>query len=326
MSKVSINLITWNGAKYIDACLRSVMAQTFKDFSVIIVDNGSSDDTLAIIGERYPHLKIVKHQENLGFAKAHNQAIHWTKSDYVLCLNQDIVMEPNFLQEAVDFMEAHPMAGAIAGKLLRWQEGEKTKYIDSVGLKIYKNFRVIDLGTGEMDDGRYDLREEVFGLSGALPLYRRKALEETSYQQEFFDESFFSYKEDVDLAFRLRVAGWEIWRVPTAVAYHDRTVKTPHAQLTPVEVARNRRGKSKFANFYSYRNHLYFLIKCLPRLTFSVLFYELTKFFYVLIFETKNLRAWRDVFHNLKQLKLKRAIIWKNRKVEVTELEKWWRG
>ena len=102
MSKVSINLITWNGERYVENCLRSVLNQEFKDFSVIIIDNGSNDQTLELINERYPHLKIIKHKENLGFAKAHNQAIHWTKSDYVVCLNQDVVLEKDFLQKLKD--------------------------------------------------------------------------------------------------------------------------------------------------------------------------------------------------------------------------------
>lgn len=324
MPRVSINLVTWNGAKYIDACLRSVENQTFKDFSVIIIDNGSTDETLELLNERYPQLKVIKHKENLGFAKAHNQAIHWTKSEYLVCLNQDVVLTPDFLEKLVDFMDKKPMAGVATGKILRLQEDQQTKYIDSLGLKIFKSFRVVDLGSGEMDEGQHDVIDEVFGVSGAVPFFRRQALEEMIYQQEFFDESFFSYKEDVDLAFRLRLAGWQAWKLPQAVAHHDRTVTTPANKMTKLLVAKNRRKKSRFANYYSYRNHLYFLIKCLPQINLSVLFYELTKLFYLLFFEFRTLRAWRDVWRNRKQLCAKRKVIWKNKKVEVAELERWW--
>ncbi|MBT5338153.1 glycosyltransferase family 2 protein [Candidatus Falkowbacteria bacterium] len=323
MSKVSINLVTWNGARYIESCLKSVLEQTFKDVSLIIIDNGSTDNTLELINERYPHLKVIKHKDNLGFAKAHNQAIHWTKSDYVLCLNQDVVLEPGFVQELVEFMDNNPMAGVASGKVYRWQDGEKTKYIDTIGLKIFKNFRVIDMGSGEVDEGQYDLKKQVFGISGALPFFRRKALEEIRYQQEYFDESFFSYKEDVDLAFRLQVAGWEAWMVPGGIAYHDRTVTIPFDKMTKLQVASNRRRKSQFANFYSYRNHIFFLIKCLPKLSLRVFLYELVKFFYVFLLETKNLKAWIQVIRNWKQLKLKRKIIWKNKKIKDEELSDW---
>ncbi len=323
MSKVSINLVTWNGARYIENCLRSVMNQTFKDYSIVIIDNGSTDQTLELIDERYPHLKIIKHKENFGFAKAHNQAIHWTKSDYVLCLNQDVELDENFLAEMVRFMDSQPMVGTASAKVLRLQEGERTNYIDTLGLKIFKNFRVIDMASGEVDEGQYDVSEEVFGVSGAVPFFRRKALEEAIYQQEYFDESFFSYKEDVDLAFRLRLVGWRSWRVPKAVAYHDRTVTTPVNRMTKIQIARNRIKKSKFANYYSYRNHLFFLIKCLPKLNWRVFWYELVKFFYVLSLETRNLRVWSEVLKNRKQLQLKRKVIWKNAKVKEEDLVQW---
>ncbi|KKR08569.1 MAG: Glycosyl transferase family protein [Parcubacteria group bacterium GW2011_GWC2_39_14] len=323
MSKVSINLVTWNGAKYIDNCLRSVFAQTFKDYSILIIDNGSSDETLAIIKEQYPQLKVIEHKKNIGFAKAHNQAIHWSKSDYVLLLNQDVVLASGYLNDLVNFLDNNSMAGSVAGKILRLQDEEKTNYIDSVGLRIYKNYRVVDMGAGEVDEGQYDAITEIFGVSGALPVYRRKALEEIMYQQEYLDESFFSYKEDVDLAHRLITAGWQSWRVPTAVAYHDRTVSSPYEKMTAVKVAQNRQKKSKFAKFYSYRNHLYFLKKNLSRLTLAVFFYELVKAVYVLLFEPRNLRAWKDYFHVRKELKAKRDLIQKRRKISEEKLSSW---
>lgn len=327
MNKVAINLITWNGEKYVENCLKAVLAQTFKDFSVIIIDNGSSDKTVQIVRERFPHLKMITHRENLGFAKAHNQAIHWTKSEYVLCLNQDIVLAPDFLEHLVRFMDEKPMAGAVSGKLLRLQENELTKYIDTVGLKFFRNYRVIDIGAGEMDEGQYDAIEEVFGVSGAVPFFRRKALDEVIYQNEYFDESFFSYKEDVDLAHRLRLAGWTAWRMPLAIAYHDRSVSGLPEKYSSLKVAENWHRKSKFAKFYSYRNHLYFVYKNLPRFNFyfswPVFWYELVKFFYILIFETRNLRAWKDFFRVRGELSKKRKLALHNRKVDDEAMARW---
>lgn len=323
MPKVSINLVTWNGERYIENCLRSVLNQTFKDYAIIIIDNGSTDQTVELINERFPQFKVIHHKENLGFAKAHNQAIHWTNSDYILCLNQDVVLAQNFLEALVSFMDSHSLAGAVTGKILRLQDSQETKYIDSVGLKISKSFRIVDLGTAEVDEEQYDIAEEVFGASGAAPLYRRKALEEVSFQKEFFDESFFSYKEDVDLSMRLRIAGWQIWRAPAAAAYHDRTVTVPLSKETKMLIVKNRRRKSRFANFHSYRNHLYFLIKCLPKFSVSVFFYELGKLLYLLFFEFSTLRAWKDVAKNWRTLATKRKIIWKNKKVELNEIRKW---
>jgi GT2 family glycosyltransferase len=327
MSKVSISLVTWNGEKYIENCLNSVFNQTFKDFSVVLIDNGSHDQTLELLAERFPQLKVVRHKENIGFSKAYNQTIHWSKSEYVLCLNQDVVLEPTFLAEAVKFLDEHPLTGSIAGKIYRLQDNQKTKYIDSVGLRILKNYRVLDIGTGELDDGQYDIAKEVFGVSGAVPVYRRKALDEIAFEKEYFDEDFFSYKEDVDLSHRLILSGWECWRVPTVVAYHDRTVTIPTNKLTKLEIARNRKHKSRFANFHSYRNHLFFIYKNLPkfslRFLWPIFWYELLKFFYVFFRETKNMKAWSNFFQLYHQLKLKRTFIQKNRKLKDEELATW---
>ena len=161
MAKVSVNLVTWNGERYILDCLDHLFKQTFEDFSILIIDNGSSDKTLELINEKYPHLKVVKHRENHGFAKAHNQAIHWSSSDYVLMLNQDIILQPHFLENLVKFMDAHPEAGSVTGKLLSWHHQQKTNYIDTVGTIVYKSLRVVDEGSGELDQGQFDKEKEM---------------------------------------------------------------------------------------------------------------------------------------------------------------------
>ena len=289
MNTVSINLVTWNGAKYIINCLDSVFNQTYTDFSLMIIDNGSTDETLSYITDKYPQLKIVKHKENLGFAKAHNQAIHWSRSKYVLLLNQDMILEPDYLKNLVSFMEKMPEVGAVTGKLRKLHEGEKTNYIDSVGINIYKKHKVEELGAGEQDEGQYDAITEVFGVSGALPLIRRQALESVMENNQFFDEDFFNYKEDVDLSYRLRYLGWKIYKVPTALAYHERSLAASDSS-TFHKIKINRKKRSSFSNYLSYRNHLYFLIKNLPERTLNYLFpviaYEISKFIYILFFES----------------------------------------
>ncbi|HCC22774.1 TPA: hypothetical protein DF272_01190 [Candidatus Falkowbacteria bacterium] len=327
MSKVAVNLVTWNGANYIKGCLDSLFNQTFTDFSLMIIDNGSTDETLELINEKYPHLKIVKHRNNLGFAKAHNQAIHWTDSEYVLLLNQDILLEPDFIAKLVAFADTRPDSGAFTGKILKLQDGQKTKYIDSLGLRLFKNHRVIDLGAGEMDDSQYDAVEEVFGVSGAIPLYRRAALTAVEMDKQFFDEDFFSYKEDVDLAYRLRSAGWKAFKVPPAVAYHDRSVALPQKDMSKLELAKARRHRSKFANYYSYRNHWYFLIKNLPDLKpkhlLPVLWFEFIKFFYILFFETANLKIIKEVWAERHRFQAKRRLIKAKQKARTEDIDSW---
>ncbi len=327
MPKFSINLVTWNGERFIDGCLHSVLAQTFKDYAVLIIDNGSTDGTISLIEESFPHLKIIKHKDNLGFAKAHNQAIHWSDSEYVICLNQDIILEPNFLQLASDFLDRNEKVGAITGKIRRLDDNQPTNYLDTVGLKIMKNFRVIDQGAGEVDEGQYDVFEEVFGVSGCIPVYRRQALQSIEFKKEFFDENFFSYKEDVDLSFRLRARGWQIWRVPSVIAYHARTVASPLEKMSSWQLAKVQRKRSGFAKFYSYRNHLYFLKKCLPSFSLFVFLYEFLKGFFLLITEPKIFfRSWKGYFRDREILKEKRKVIYGNLMVKLEDLKAWWRN
>jgi len=323
MSKVSVNLVTWNGAKYILDCLESLFNQTFEDFSLLIIDNGSTDDTLDLINEKYPHLKIVTHKENNGFAKAHNQAIHWTRSEYVLVLNQDIVLGKNFLKELIGFLDKNPEAGAATGKLLRWQDRQKTNYIDTVGLTVYKNHRVVDMGSGEMDKGQFDQVKEIFGVSGAAPVYRRRALEQAAENNQFFDEDFFSYKEDVDLAYRLRWRGWKAFYVPGALAYHDRSVSGPAKTKTNRRTVSDRKRKSPFANFHSYKNHLFMLTKNAPKPSMRIFFYELKKLLYVLFAERNSLKGFKEFRKKRKIFLDKRKKIMDTRKISLEDMEKW---
>ena len=268
MPKVSINLVTWNAERFIEDCLHSVLDQTYTDYSLIIIDNGSTDNTVEIIHERFPHLNVIRHKTNLGFSKAYNQTIHWSKSDYVLILNQDVVLDPDFLSHAVAFMDQMSMCASLTGKIYRLQENEKTKYIDSLGLAIKDDFSSFDIASGELDQNdEHEQIAEVFGVSGACALFRRKALEEVAYQNEYFDEDFFAYKEDVDLAFRLKKANWKAYYLPKAIAYHSRSARLEKVSDGFWSIIKNRRKKSKFANFYSYRNQLFLLLKNHPRPT-----------------------------------------------------------
>jgi len=309
--KLSVNLVSWNGMKYIKDCLKSLEQQTFTDFSLLVVDNGSTDGTLEFIKEEYPHVKVVEHKKNAGFARAHNQAIHWTKSPYILILNQDIILDQNCFEELIKFMDEHEKAGAVTPKLLRLQEGEKTNYIDSLGLKINKKFQVQDIAQGELDSGQYESREEVFGCSGACPIYRRSALVDVRFENEFFDEDFFSYKEDIDLSFRLQAKGWQNWVVPQAVAYHARGVGAEKGSRSLFQLFKHRRAKGVFANYFSYRNHLYFLNKNCVQWKFlpQIFLYEFGKFLYTLFLDPKNLRALVDVWKKRKRMKSKRKFM-----------------
>lgn len=329
--KVSINLVTWNGKKYLPYCLDSIAKQTFHDFSLFILDNGSTDGTVEYLRNSLlpvSNCRLEFNEENIGFAAGQNQALRETESDYVLMLNQDIILEPNFLEEIIKFLDGHGEVAALTGKLLYWDftNNQKTDLIDSAGIKIFKNHRAIELGAGELDLEEWSVPREVFGVSGAASVYRRSALNGVAINEEVFDEDFFSYKEDLDLSYRLRLAGFKAWFLPAARAYHDRTARS--AAKTDSAAAKTRKNKSAFVNYHSYKNHLFFLIKDVPagvwwRYGYRIKWYEFKKFIYLLIFETKTLGGLGEFLKKFPAMWKKRKWIIKNKKVDMAEIKKW---
>jgi len=193
----------------------------------------------------------------------------------------------------------------VGGKLLHIKKEEnfesgfrdsiKTNIIDSAGLKIFKNRRVADRGAGEADRGQYDTEEEVFGISGALALYRLSALHAVSGRRGFFDNNFFAYKEDVDLAWRLRRFGWSSWHIPSALAYHYRGAYASEGR-TFGRAIKERRAKSKIVNELSARNHWLTLLKNDSPLNVfchlpQIAVYEAGKLAYFLLREPKTFFA-----------------------------------
>ncbi|HLC64129.1 MAG TPA: glycosyltransferase family 2 protein [Patescibacteria group bacterium] len=336
--RLAINLVTYNAEKYLPFCLPSVLNQTLKDFSFLVIDNGSSDNTLSHLAENYPQVRVVSYPKNLGFAKTHNQAIAWSKTDYLALLNQDVILEPDYFEKVVSYLDGHLEAAAVGGKILRWDFGtnSRTKYIDSLGLLVFKNHRVVEIGQGEIDKGQYNEVKEVFGLSGALPTFRRQVLEKIKVslpknfsRQEYFDEDFFAYKEDVDLAFRLRLAGFKSFYLPEAVAYHDRSVKGPR-DLSDRAVRKSRSRKDKMVKAYSYKNHLLMLFKNefkrnLIRFGWPICWYEFKKLAFIFLFEQSTIRGLKMFLKQKKKNKLKRKYIYKNLvKVKPNDLAKWY--
>ena len=334
--KLAVSLVTYNAERYLPFLLNSLGQQTFQDFFLLVIDNGSTDRTVAYLKENYPQVKVVAHQKNLGFAQAHNQAIAWTESDYVCVLNQDVILEADYFKVIIDFLAKQPAAAAAVGKILSWDfsANKKTRQIDSLGLTIFKSHRITDSGQGQDDSGQFNAAEEVFGVSGAAAIYRRTALERIKIKgiiahEEYFDESFFSYKEDADLAFRLRLNGQQAWYLPQAVAYHDRTIKG-NADLSDRATKVARQDKDRLVKIYSYKNHLLLLVKNeflgnFLKFFWPLIWYEFKKFVYILFFEQSTLRGLDMFFAQLGLALKKRKYIIKNiRKISAKDLAKWY--
>lgn len=212
-ARASVVIPNWNGRELLDRCLASLRAQTRSDFEVVVVDNGSDDDSVDFVRESYPGVSIVSLDANRGFARAVNEGLRRFSGEYVALLNNDVVVEPAWLAELIACAERHPRAAAVAPKLLVHGTDD---VIDSAGDILTCWFRAYSRGHGEIDRGQYDLEAEVFSASGAASLWRTAVLDDVG----LFDEDYFFAYEDVDLGFRARLRGYECWYAPSAVAHH----------------------------------------------------------------------------------------------------------
>ena len=246
--KLTVGILTHNSEKFAARSLETLVAQTGlgvlgKDWQIICLDNASKNRIeLARLEKHFPQITFQREEKNLGFGKAHNLIMRKFPADFHAVLNIDVLFSPDFLAKLLEALEKAPEKptsalrsaglstrayGSAVGKLFRWDIGsttEKTSIIDSVGIGVMRDHAFFDIGQGKRDGEKYAETKERFGGSAAAILYRRSALGELSAEGEYFDESMFMYKEDIDLAYRLLVTGHPCLYVPEAVAWHARGV------------------------------------------------------------------------------------------------------
>jgi GT2 family glycosyltransferase len=217
---VSIIIITRNSAATLGACLASIHSQSYTNYEIILVDNGSADETLRLVDSS--KVTVLTNPQNLGFAKGNNQAFAIAKGEFILFLNADAAIERDYLEHLIPQFRRDSKLGALASKILQSPIGTE-RIIDSAGF-IMENWRLLprDRAEGKLGQGQYDQAEYVFGAPGACAFYRRSALEAAALGQEVMDEDFFAYYEDVDLAWRIRQKNWTVLYVPDAIAYHHK--------------------------------------------------------------------------------------------------------
>lgn len=210
--KVSVVVVNYNGKNYLDACLSSLDNQTYPNFEIILVDNASADGSVEYVEEHFPSARIIENPENYGFAKANNIGIGAAKGEYLAILNNDTRADSQWLSELVKAAENEKNVGMCASKMLFMKHPDR---IDSVGIDISRSGAVWDRGQFESAT-KYVEKSEMFGPCAGAALYRKKMLDEIG----LFDEDFFIYMEDADLAFRGRLAGWKCIYVPSAIVFH----------------------------------------------------------------------------------------------------------
>ena len=216
--KLSIVIVSYNVCSYLEQCLQSVQtALEGIDGEVFVVDNHSDDDSVEVVRNRYPWVRLITNRENQGFARANNIAISLSEAEYVLLLNPDTVTEPDTLRKVLQFMDEHPKAGG-AGVMMHQEDGTKapesrralpTPWVACLKmLGFTKRYYMSHLS--------WDKPARIEVISGAFCLLRRKALDEVG----LLDEDFFMYGEDIDLSYRLLKGGWENWYVPASIIHY----------------------------------------------------------------------------------------------------------
>lgn len=243
MKTISVIIANLNGEQYLPDCLQSLSVQTFRDFEVIVVDNGSSDRSLDILRKDFPWVRVIALKENTGFARGNNIGFEASSAEFVATLNNDTIAGSGWLEALHVAAKEDVTIGMVASKIFLGREGRE---IDSAGMLIYPDGMTRQRGHGEEDNGQFDAVKEVLFPSACAALYRQEMLKETGH----FDEDFFSYCEDADLGLRGRLAGWK------AVLAPDATVRHLYSQTA---------GRySQFKAFHVERNHLWVLLKDLP--------------------------------------------------------------
>jgi GT2 family glycosyltransferase len=226
---VSIIVVTYNSARDIRTSLESALGQKGVTSEVIVVDNGSTDGTIDAVRSFGARLCLIEQGSNTGFTGGMNRGIETSTGRYVLALNPDCRLEPDFCAVLAKRLDRDATLGSASGRLLRGGGSalSASDVLDSVGIYFTASGRHFDRGSGEAAAGSYLTDEPVFGVTGAAGFYRRAALDAVRISTGWFDDDFFAYREDADLAWRLRHAGWGCLYVPAAVAVHRRS-NLPH--------------------------------------------------------------------------------------------------
>lgn len=215
LNKITASVIipNWNGKHLLDDCLTSLKRQTFRDFEVIVVDNGSTDGSVEYLKDKYSWTKVVMLDKNYGFAKAINKGVLESIGEYVIFLNNDTAVDKDWIRELIKCISKRKDAISINSKILNFFDHKK---IDGVGIEINEVGQARSIGWEQKDTGQYNREMEIFGATGGASLFRKDIFLKVG----MFDENYFMYSEEVDLAFRTHFLGYKSFYCPSAVVYH----------------------------------------------------------------------------------------------------------
>lgn len=305
---VSIIILNYNGEEYLDDCLSSVMGQSYPNMEIIFVDNCSTDRSVDFVKKNFKSVKVIKNSGNFGFAKGNNVGIVNAKGEYIVTLNPDTVVEPNWLSELVEVMEGDDNIGASMSKILLF---DRKNIINTDGNLInFLGFGWVG-NYGKKDDGNKKIKE-IPCPSGAAMILRRETLNDVG----LFDENFFLYLEDHDLGLRMRLAKYRILCIPKSVVYHKYSFS---------------KNEDKFIHYE--RNRIMILLKTFEMKTLiliipAFLIVELSVIFRALRegWLLRKLDTYRYILRNMHNILIGRKNIQEHRKIKDKELLEFFEG
>jgi GT2 family glycosyltransferase len=334
LQKVAINIVRFNqDLSLLEKCIGAALNQSLDDYSVTLAENGSNDSIESAILTRFgtnPNFRFVNNEKNLGFAGANNKFLRSANSEFVMPLNPDTVMPPDYIRTLLAVFN-DPGVAAAEGKMLKPDPLPDGSWVlDGTGMTISRARRARERGQLEIDRNQYDKSQDVFGVSATAAVYRMSSLEKIKLgQSEYFDEDFFTYWEDLDLSWRLRLAGFRCSYVPQAVIYHSRFAgQSKHGFLKPAEFTRHIRSLPSRVVYWDWRNHLFSIIKndfgwSFVRDLPFIATRELLLFGYLLIIEPKLVAGLPEFFRLLPRILKKRKLIQKSRVATSSEMQRW---
>lgn len=298
---VAVLILNWNGRRFLPECLGGLRQQTYKEFSVILIDNGSNDGSIDFVHKNFPEVKTIALPRNIGFAAANNIALKTIESKYVALLNNDAVPDPCWLTFLVEALEACPEAGSGASKILFY---DNNGVIDRAGDAYTRAGAGFLRGRGE-SAANFNIKEWIFGACAGATLYRTSMLREIGC----FDKDFFLLYEDVDLSFRAQLKGYKCVYVPEAIVYHRTSSSIVY--------------DSSISVYYSHRNLEWVYIKNMPyKLILTTIWlhflYDIAAFAYFLVNGRARefLKAKGDAIKGANNMLKKRKQIQRNIRVD----------
>ncbi len=230
---VSVQVVVRNGQRYIRGCLDSIRAQTYANREVVVLDNDSTDDTALIVANEYPEFRLIRHDRNLGMWPGHEWLMRHNNGEYILAVSVDVILDSQFIAQGITAFEKDMSIGALQGKLYQFTPGQPLTcgIIDTCGFALTRSRKVVNVGHGKQDSLEFTKSRNIFGVEGAVPFFRRSALEDCKVEGHIWDPDYFWYGDDLDLAWRMTLFGHKQIFAPDAVAWHDRSTTKGAADI-----------------------------------------------------------------------------------------------